>query len=481
MTVAPNGRLWATWYTADVGEGPDNIVVLASSHDGGKTWTKPLLAVDIPNTPIRAYDPSMWTDPEGNVWLFWAQCHSKGEGDIWDGRSGTWAIVTKNPGDENAEWSVPRRLCDGVMMCKPIADSKGRWLLPSTVWNKDPEHPKRTLPPGAHIVASEDKGKTWTSLGYSTVPKNDATFDEHNIVEMKNGTFWMTHRTKYGIAESHSTDGGKTWTEPRPSLYQHPSARFFIRRLQSGNLLFVKHGAIDQKTGRSHLQAFLSDDDAKSWKGGLMLDERNSVSYPDGDQDKDGTIYVIYDWERYKDKEILMARFTEEDVLAGKIVSPKGALRLLVNKATGINPRHKPADNADGKPLLTGDAPTFDLQNAETDTFTRNVKLFGDRESYLLKDYLSHLDGKTFIRSNSIRNTGLMTCKTPGIVYVYTPLPNRNKDNIVDYLLQNGFDKVASPEVMLFGDSRGNFATLYQKRIKQGETLQFGCWGLIVY
>ena len=69
-----------------------------------------------------------------------------------------------------------------------------------------------------------------------------------------------------------------------------------------------------------------------------MLDERLNVSYPDGDQDKDGTIYVIYDWERYKDKEILMARFTEEDVLAGKIVSSNGALRLLVNKATAVHP-----------------------------------------------------------------------------------------------------------------------------------------------
>ena len=338
MTVAPNGRLWATWYAGSEGEGPDNYVLLVSSGDGGKTWTKPLLAIDIPGTSIRAYDPSIWTDPEGKVWMFWAQCHSTGLWNIWDGRSGTWAIVTSNPDDENAEWSAPRRLCDGVMMCKPIADSKGRWLLPATVWNIEPDHPDRTLPPGAHVVASEDKGKSWFSLGHSTVPRKDALFDEHNIIEMTNGTFWMTHRTRYGIAESHSTDGGITWTQPRPSLYQHPSARFFIRRLQSGNLLFVKHGQLDQKTGRSHLQAFLSDDDAKSWKGGLMLDERNSVSYPDGDQDQDGTIYVIYDWERTGNKEILMARFTEEDVLAGKIVSSQGELRLLVNKATGRRP-----------------------------------------------------------------------------------------------------------------------------------------------
>jgi hypothetical protein len=33
---------------------------------------------------------------------------------------------------------------------------------------------------------------------------------------------------------------------------------------------------------RSHLTAYLSDDDGRSWHGGLLLDERNGVSYPDG-------------------------------------------------------------------------------------------------------------------------------------------------------------------------------------------------------
>ena len=482
MCVAPNGRLWATWYTGGDDEGDDNIVILVTSGDGGETWTKPILAIEIPDCPVRAYDPSMWTDPEGRVWLFWAQSKH-----WWDGRSGTWGIVTENPDTEDAKWSAPKRLCDGIMMCKPIADSKGRWLLPTAVWNTDfrkAEHPGRTLPCGANVVASEDKGKTWHYLGHSAVPEKDAIFDEHNIVEMKNGTFWMLHRTKYGIAESHSTDSGKTWTEPRPSIYPHTSSRFFIRRLKSGNLLFVKHGKINQLTGRSHLTAFLSDDDGKSWKGGLMLDERPNVSYPDGDQMQDGTICVIYDWERYKDKEILMARFTEEDVLAGKIVSSKGKLRMLVNKAMAVHPKHKPiemASNDDGKPLMKGASPTFEWNNAEIDTFKKDVKLFGDREHYRLRNFLPELADKMFLRSSSIRRTGKITCKTPGITYVYTPLPNRNKDNIVDYLLENDFEKVATPEVMLFGDYTGNISTLYQKEVKVGETFEFGCWGLIVF
>ena len=86
---------------------------------------------------------------------------------------------------------------------------------------------------------------------------------------------------------------------------------------------------------RSHLTAYLSDDDGATWKGGLLLDDRLVVSYPDGDQGADGTLYIIYDHNRESDREILLARFTEEDVLARQLISAQARLRLLVNRAIG--------------------------------------------------------------------------------------------------------------------------------------------------
>lgn len=46
----------------------------------------------------------------------------------------------------------------------------------------------------------------------------------------------------------------------------------------------TKHGPLDTRTSRSHLTAYLSKDDGTTWTGGLMLDERRGVSYPDGQQ-----------------------------------------------------------------------------------------------------------------------------------------------------------------------------------------------------
>lgn len=84
--------------------------------------------------------------------------------------------------------------------------------------------------------------------------------------------------------------------------------------------------------GRSHLTARLSTDDGASWNDGLLLDERGGVSYPDGVQDKDGVIWITYDRDRNGTGEILLAKFREEDVAAGKDVSRAVSLKRVISK-----------------------------------------------------------------------------------------------------------------------------------------------------
>lgn len=48
---------------------------------------------------------------------------------------------------------------------------------------------------------------------------------------------------------------------------------------------------------------------------------------------EDGLIYIIYDRSRFEQKEILMAKFREKDVLAQQMVSVDGELQILVDKA----------------------------------------------------------------------------------------------------------------------------------------------------
>jgi predicted neuraminidase len=194
------------------------------------------------------------------------------------------------------------------MMCKPMVSSRGEWILPVSLW-------KLTVK-SAQIVGSTDHGKNWQVRGGCTVPDEVRSFDEHIIVERKDKSFWMLVRTKYGIGESVSTDNGQTWSQLLPSRIMHPCARFFILRLSSGNLLLVKHGPIDVQTERSQLMAFVSLDDGLSWSEGLLLEYRTGVSYPDGQQVDNHTIYIIYDFNRTAEQHILMVSFTESDVIS---------------------------------------------------------------------------------------------------------------------------------------------------------------------
>jgi predicted neuraminidase len=149
------------------------------------------------------------------------------------------------------------------------------------------------------------------------------------LVERQDGSLWMLVRAAYGIGEAESTDRGQTWLPGRDSGIPHVNSRFFIRRLRSGKLLLVAHQPPDKKT-RSHLVARLSDDDGKTWLGGLLLDERAGVSYPDGVEAPDGTIYIIYDYSRRGEKQILLATFTEADVTQSKWLSAPARQRVLV-------------------------------------------------------------------------------------------------------------------------------------------------------
>ncbi|MDR3710673.1 MAG: sialidase family protein [Capsulimonadaceae bacterium] len=322
---ASGGRLWATWYAGGDNEGPLNYVLLVTSGDDGATWPDPVLVVD-PPANIRAFDPVVWHDPQGRLWLFWAQGVSH-----WDGRGGVWAIHTNDSNSASPAWSAPERIADGVMMNKPTVLSNGEWLLPVAIWGHQPiVHPavdpaNRT----PHVVASGDQGRTWQLRGGPSM--ENRSYDEHMVVERKDGSLWMLTRLHDGIGESVSTDGGLTWTAGRKSNITHIDSRFFIRSTRSGQILLVKH---HNNTGRSHLTAFLSSDDGATWQGGLVIDERADVSYPDGVEYDGNKFLVIYDRERYAARDILLARFTADDVLAGKIVAPASTLKQLVNRAS---------------------------------------------------------------------------------------------------------------------------------------------------
>jgi predicted neuraminidase len=337
----PGGRLWAAWVGGE--DGPKAFFVVNRSDDDGATWSKPCLVIDSQSAniplPRSVIVGNLWTAPDGRLWLFFDQTMNH-----YDGRQGVWATICDNPDADKPAWSAPRRIWHGAVLNKPTVLANGEWLLPVEFPAFNGSGPMRhvntELEPlrGANVFASADQGQTWTRRGCLRFPNPD--WDEHMFVELKDGRLWMLARTRDGVMQSFSADGGKTWDAPTFPTFKHPVARFHIRRLASGRILLVKHGeTIDAHEGRSKLTAWLSEDEGQTWRGGLMLDDRKGISYPDGFQAPDGTLYISYDHNRSTDGEILLARFTEDDILARQLTGPKSKLQLLISRP--LKPRKK--------------------------------------------------------------------------------------------------------------------------------------------
>lgn len=339
MDRTPGGRIWLGWFAG--GDNDQAVIVLARSDDDGRSFSEPQFLLDPGAVACGIHKSAvvgnLWTAPDGRLFLFFMQ--SVG---YFDGRGGTWQAVCENPDAAVPTWSAPTRIWHGAALNKPTVLRDGTWLLPISLWwrgaiqiepsrfawgalgeNAPGFYPELDADRRAHLFASRDQGRNWAPRG--RVLNLEPIFDEHMVLERQDGSLLMLLRSRQGTTQCESFDQGATWSNPVRTAFPNACARFFLRRLASGKALLVKHSNPDQPLARSHLTAYLSDDDGATWTGGLTLDERTGVSYPDGFQAPDGRIFIQYDYKR-EGGEILLAVFTEEDVAAGRPVS--GETRL---------------------------------------------------------------------------------------------------------------------------------------------------------
>ena len=320
-----NGRLWATWYSGGNGEGSYNWVVLYTSDDDGSSWTGPVMVLDH-DYPVRCFDPNLWIDPNGRMWLIWSQSYMHS-----DGIYGTWMMYTDDPESANPTWSEPKRVANGIAMNDPIVLSSGEWLLPTAIWNSAPHVDTMDSERYSNVYCSKDEGVTWSYLGSVPSYEGGRNCDENMIIELSDGTLRMLIRTSGGIEESYSYDKGITWTDAINAGISNVVSRFYIATLASGNQILIYNDPPEKENIRSHMTVALSTDGGKTFPYKLIIDERLSTTYPDAIQDADGNIYVIYDHTRGVHGEIVMAKITEADIIAGKIVTKEAVLKKIIN------------------------------------------------------------------------------------------------------------------------------------------------------
>ena len=473
-----SGRLWYAWYSGGYGENERatledefNFVLLYTSGDDGATWSGPQVVIDPSEPGVRAFDPNPWVDPNGRLWLFWAQSYT-----YYDGRAGVWSMYTDNPESENPTWSEPKRITHGIAMCDPVVLSKdagdlkaGTWMLPTAIWNFG-GHPAME---GVEDLAypncfiSTDEGMTWTYRGSVKDFSVARHHDENMIVQQSDGTLKMWIRTAPSIQQSFSTDGGLTWSKTENSNATNVCARAYIGTLEEGVQLAVFNDPPNGGTSRNYLTAALSYDDGKTWPYKLLVDERGEISYPDVHVDDEGYIYISYDRNRYSDQEMWFAKITKEDILAGEVVSEGSKLRVLVNSNEKVIPPFDVQIEEELAVLKSDD---------KIDVFTTESLLWTDRD-YKPNSYVpKQLIGMGYV-CGSLNNGGSFTVEKDGWVYILTP--DSGGGNQTAYLEGQGFTKQCLLPTHQFSDGVDEELNLMQKQVKAGEAYTVPKWGIV--
>ena len=304
LIVTQKGTLLAFCEGREGGDSGNIDLLLKRSKDNGKSWSdKQVVWNDGTNT---CGNPCPVVDEEtGRIWLFltW-NLGEDHENEIIHKTSKYPRIPYLCYSDDDGEtWSTPVNMsetcCDtswgwyatgpGFGIQIKNGPHKGRLVIPANHSYDDPEGTIRNGPYGygAHVLYSDDHGKTWIR-SESIKPG----CNESQVTELSDGTLEMNMRSyngKYCRAISFSKDGGETWSEIEYD-YQLVESRcqasiINYEQLNEKQIHLFLNPAVP--VGRNHLTLKASFDDCKSWSNDKLIYEGQAAyscltKLPDG-------------------------------------------------------------------------------------------------------------------------------------------------------------------------------------------------------
>ncbi len=265
-----DGRLCLiyTRFTGGSGDHAKAELVKRVSGDGGASWSDAEIVVR-PTGGLNVMSVSLLRLQDGRIALFYLRKTSRE-----DCRP---MMCISN--DETRTWSEPRVcITDEVGYYvlnndRAVQLTSGRIVLP-VAWHQGPGKSRDS----AGVIMcylSDDGGATWrrstdSFKGYDPSSKR-IIFQEPGVVELSDGRLMMFIRTDAGSQYiCHSTDGGETWSEARPSELVSPLSPASIERVPwTGDLVCVwnDHSGrhLYPKGRRTPLCVAVSKDDGESW------------------------------------------------------------------------------------------------------------------------------------------------------------------------------------------------------------------------
>lgn len=332
------------------GENHYSYVQVVRSFDEGITWEDPLMVIDPDKEgPGRTFDLMLWSSPDRKrIYFSYAQCASNSS--FIGGKLGTWLTYTDNPEDPVPTWATPIRLFDGIASGKPWFASDGNWYWATQLWESvekqyfDLDSEEGIF--GMHLYRSAD-GVNYEHVCY--IDSDNHGLSEPTVIEAEKGNLFLIQRHWLGTRYFTSTLSDPTkWSEYNILRYDNRddssehmntcNGRNYISKLPSGRLLYLYQNTAGENV-RNNISAALSCDGGITWPYKISLDSRPRSSYPIADINSKGEIYIVYDQGRLilsRDDssiaELLYARITEEDIMAGEIVRDHSVTKRLLSR-----------------------------------------------------------------------------------------------------------------------------------------------------
>ncbi len=296
--------LVSAWFGGQHEKNPDVGIWVSRLEQTG--WTKPVEVANGVQSPAKRYpcwNPVLFQPKTGPLMLFYKVGPSPSE----------WWGMLMTSADNGKTWSEPRKLGKdsklgqenanliGPVKNKPIQLKDGSILCPSSS-----EHQGWRV----HFERTTDGGKTWEVIG----PIHDASkynAIQPSILTYPDGKLQILCRTKESVlAQSWSSDGGKTWSEVTATKLPNPNSGTDAVTLKDGRQLLVYNHTTRRggfPSGRNMLNVAVSRD-GKTWQPILTLERKQGgeFSYPAVIQTSDGNVHITYTYNRQSIKHAIL-------------------------------------------------------------------------------------------------------------------------------------------------------------------------------
>ncbi len=302
IVATADGALVAAWF-GGTKEGNDDVAIYVSRRVGAQPWSAGRVVADGLQPDGKrhpTWNPVLHRAADGRLLLFFKTGPSP---ETWWGE----VIVSK---DHGRSWAERRRLPDGILgpiKNKPIKLADGTLLCPTSV-EYDAKHWV------VRMEFTDESLAQWRSTPDLADPKKLGAI-QPAILQHRDGRLQALCRSSVRVmAQSWSTDGGKTWSPLEATDIFMPNSGVDAVTLADGSFLLVYNPSpkdADPKSwGERRPLLVAHSSDGRAWRTIATLDtqpNRHGYAYPAIIQAADGRVHITYTWNRARLKHVILA------------------------------------------------------------------------------------------------------------------------------------------------------------------------------